>query len=150
MSHGCGCRFLDSANLCVPPAPATCPSHPYLRYSKRYIVSGASRAFDGRGCVLVLSSGSTGSAKCFVHAAAAASIMGHTEQFELGLGDRVGMVSNMTFDVSILETFAALTAASTLCIASQDETLTDLAQNLLNTEATHCLRLPRSCLCLTA
>jgi len=86
------------------------------------LAQGHLRPLAGEDAYLYFSSGSTGSAKCFVvsHTAAAASIMGHTEQFELGLGDRVGMVSSMTFDSSILETFAVLTAASTLCMASQD------------------------------
>jgi amino acid adenylation domain-containing protein len=103
--------------------------------------SGASASGDAYLC---FTSGSTGDAKCFPisHAAAAASIMSHVERFQLRTGDRVGMVCSTTFDVSILETFAALAAGATLCIASQDEALTDLAHTLATLEVTHVFSTP--------
>lgn len=103
------------------------------------IAPGHLNPSEGEDAYFCFSSGSTGNAKYFVvsHAAAAASIMCHIEQFELSVGDRVGMVSSITFDAFILETFAALAASSTLCIASQDDTLSNLAQTLRSIEATH-------------
>lgn len=68
--------------------------------------------------------------------------MSRVERFQLRIGDRVGAVCSTTFDVSILETFAALAAGATLCIASQDETLTDVAHILTALEVTHVFATP--------
>jgi amino acid adenylation domain-containing protein len=93
---------------------------------------------------LCFTSGSTGDAKFFPisHAAAAASIMSHIERFQLDIGDRVGMVCSTTFDVSVLEMFAALAAGAVLCIGSQDEILTDLAHTLDSLAITHIFATP--------
>ena len=93
---------------------------------------------------LCFTSGSTGNAKYFPisHAAAAASITSHVERLQLRIGDRVGMVCSTTFDVSVLETFATLAAGATLCIATQDEILTNLAQFLRALEVTHVITTP--------
>jgi amino acid adenylation domain-containing protein len=89
-------------------------------------------------------SGSTGDAKYFAvsHAAAAVSIMSHIERFEVGPGDRVGMVCSTTFDVSVLETFVALASGATLCIASRDEVLGNLGGTLHHLSTTHIFATP--------
>ncbi|KAH6955676.1 hypothetical protein BKA56DRAFT_234041 [Ilyonectria sp. MPI-CAGE-AT-0026] len=45
-------------------------------------------------------------------------------------------VSSISFDISVLETFAAWTAGATLCIASEDDILTNLGRTLARLEAT--------------
>lgn len=79
-----------------------------------------------------------GQRQCFSasHEASAASIMGHVDAFQLTPTDRMAMVSSISFSISVLETFAAWAAGVTICIASEEDILTDVGHILARLEAT--------------
>ena len=96
------------------------------------------------GAYLRFTSASTRNAKCssVSHAAAAASIMSSVERFQICPGDRVAMLSSTTCETSILETFARLAAGATLCVASESESLADLAHTLIFLKVSHIFATP--------
>ncbi|KAJ4309002.1 hypothetical protein N0V84_011755 [Fusarium piperis] len=137
-----GMVIVDSTTSALLPSPRSVSGVHRVNLSETAVISCTREEASGPArdddAYLCFTSASTGNAKCFSvsHEASAASIMSHVDTFQLSPTDRVAMVSSISFDISILETFAAWTAGATLCIASEDDMLTDLAHTLACLEAT--------------
>ncbi len=84
----------------------------------------ASATFPGRGhdpAYLVLSSGTTGSPTAILGSQRG---LGHfvawqRQEFNLGPGDRCGLINNLGFDISLRDIFTTLTSGGTLCIPDE-------------------------------
>ncbi|KAL1883653.1 NRPS protein [Paecilomyces lecythidis] len=89
-------------------------------------------------------SGSTAASKCFQvnHAAAATSILNQVDACGLKVNDRIAMLTNVTFDVSLLEVFATLSAGATLVAAPHDRFVSSLAGTLNEFSVSHVFATP--------
>ncbi|XHG05677.1 hypothetical protein AWENTII_008895 [Aspergillus wentii] len=101
--------------------------HPeFVEAPNRHPPSAAAACFG-------FTSGSTGAPKCFQinHHSATASVMSHIGLCGIRPKDRVAMLSNVTFDVSLAEIFVTLGAGASIAVAPHDRFISDLG-NLLN------------------
>ncbi|KAM5357644.1 hypothetical protein ACJZ2D_016057 [Fusarium nematophilum] len=137
-----GMIIVDSTTSSLLPSPPSASGIYRVNLSETAVMSCTREEASGPArdddAYLCFTSASTANAKCFSisHEASAASIMSHIDTFQLNPADRVAKVSSISFDISVLETFAAWAAGATLCIASEDDMLTDLGHILARLEAT--------------
>lgn len=76
------------------------------------------------------------------HTVAVRSILGYIHEFGLVACDRIGIVSNTTFHISTLETFATLAVGATLCITSMDTVTNSLADQIKSLSISHIFATP--------
>ncbi|KAJ9264857.1 hypothetical protein DTO212C5_6973 [Paecilomyces variotii] len=95
-------------------------------------------------------SGSTAAPKCFQvnHAAAAVSILNQIDACGFKVNDRIPMLTNVTFDASLLEVLATLSAGATLVAAPHDRFISDLAGTLNEFNVSHVFATPTTIACL--
>jgi amino acid adenylation domain-containing protein len=81
-------------------------------------------------CYVLFTSGSTGRPKGVVleHASVSTSLLGHAEGLRIESSSRVLQFAAYTFDTSIGEIFSALLLGATLCVPSEQQRMSSLAE----------------------
>ncbi|KAJ3020325.1 hypothetical protein HKX48_000986 [Thoreauomyces humboldtii] len=99
---------------------------------------------------IIYTSGSTGKPKGvqISHASLLASVGEHVKVYELVPSSRVLQFAPWTFDVSVMDFMATLTAGATLCLGTRDYLLNDLGKVIQDMQVTHIATTPTVISCV--